>query len=88
LKSFLFKANKDGIEAEIKTRDQGAASGGGSSTARRSKPASVNIKGSSQWGLGNKIKVERDDVNIEQTTQSGANQEIIVESDQPSRKKK
>lgn len=87
LSSFLFKATKDGIEAELKTHNQAAASGGGR-TAGRSKSASVNIKGNRLIGSRNKIEVERDDVNVEENTQLGADQEITVKSDRPSRKKK
>jgi hypothetical protein len=87
LSSFFFKATKDGVEAELKTHNRSAASGG-ASPASRSKSAGVNIKGNRLFGSGNKIEVERDDVNVEENTQLGADQEIIVKSDRPPRKKK
>jgi hypothetical protein len=88
LSSFLFKATKDGIEAELKTHTRAAVDGSGNSPAGRSKPASVNVKRNRLFGWGNRIDVERDDADIEENTQLGGNQEITVKSERPSRKKK
>jgi hypothetical protein len=88
LGSFLFKATKDGIEAELKTQTHAAVDGTSNSTAGRSNPVNVNIKRNRLFGWGNRIDVERDDADIEENTQLGGNQDITVKSDRPSRKKK
>jgi hypothetical protein len=88
LSSFLFKATKDGIEAELKTHTQSPSGSAGDSPAGRPKSASVNIKRNRLFGWGNRIDVERDDVNVEENTQLGGNQELTVKSDRPPRKKK
>lgn len=87
LSSFWFKADEGGIEGELKTHNRAAASGG-ASPAGRLKSASINIKGNSLIGSRNKIEVEGADVNVEENTQLGADQEIKAKSVRPSRKKK
>jgi hypothetical protein len=88
LSSFLFKATKDGIEAELKTHTQSAPGAAGDSPAGRPKSAGVNIKRNRLFGWGNRIDVEGADVNVEENTQLGGNQEITAKSDRRPRKKK
>lgn len=88
LSSLLFKANTNGIEAELKTHTQAEAGGASNSPASRSKSAGVTIKRNRLFGWRNKIEVERNDVNVEENTQLGGKQEITVQSDRHPRKKK
>ena len=88
LSSFLFKANKNGIEAELKTHAQGARDGASASPATQSKSAGVTIKRNRLFGWRNKIEVERDDADVAENTQLGANQEITAKSYPANRKGK
>lgn len=83
LSRFLFKANREGIEAELQTHKP--VPGATSSTAT-SGAGGVAIRGNKQVGEGNAIDVGRDNVVVEDNVQRGKDQKIQVRPD-PSGKK-
>lgn len=70
LSSFFLKANKEGLEARLETRET-------SSTGR----ADVTISRNKQIGRGNVIEVGRGNVGVEDNTQLGEDQQIIARPD-------
>jgi hypothetical protein len=83
LKSFGFKASKDGLEANLDTERQGKAG----TAAQADKARSINISGNRQIGEGNQIDVGRSSVNVEKNLQKGKNQKIVVRPQKSSGKK-
>lgn len=80
LRSFGFKAGKDGLEANLETSQQGKSQG--------SRSRSVEISGNKQIGKGNEIDVGRSNVNVEENLQRGNNQKIVVRSQKSTSKPK
>jgi len=87
LSSFLFRVNKEGFEAELKTHSSSSIGGTSDTPSNPSKPSGINIEGNRQFGMRNKIEIERDDVNVEDNIQLGAGQEIVARSDKSTEKK-
>jgi hypothetical protein len=73
---FFIKASKDGVEADLTTREPAAPS-----TTASGNPASVVISGNKQIGKEQKIDVARPDVAVQDNLQLGYDQEIKVKSD-------
>jgi len=72
LSRFFIKANQEGITAELETREP---------SAKSTEKAGVRISRSRQFGKGNILEVQRDDVVIEDPLQVGKVQKISVTSD-------
>lgn len=82
LSRFLFKANREGIEAELETHKPAAPKG--LTTPSPNQPGdrpSTTISGNWQIGSGNMIHVDRGDVAVEDNVQLGSDQEIKVRPD-------
>jgi len=78
LSKFFLKANRDGVEAGLETREPTSTPFQPGET----NPAhSVNISNNKQIGANNKISVARSDVNVSDNTQAGQKQSIDVKSD-------
>ena len=77
LKRFLFKANKDGIEATLETRDASRRSAG---------PRGVSISRNVQAGKGNVIDVGRSDANVSENLQQGEDNVIRARPEPPKKK--
>jgi len=77
LQSFLFKANREGIQAELNTRDP-----------RPQGRAQVNITGNRQAGKDNAIDVGRSGVNVQDNKQRGSNNKITVTPDKTRKQNK
>ena len=82
LSDFLIKANKDGLEAHLKTRGTEEIE---TSTGER---PGVQISGSRLIGKKNEIEVRRDDVRVDDSLLLGQEQKISVKPDRKSTKKK
>lgn len=82
LSSFLFKANKEGVEAELKTRKQEM-----DRSAKTGRGAGVTIRVNKQIGKGNVIDVGTPKTDVEDNLQLGNDQKIRSRSE-PERKKK
>lgn len=82
LKHFLFKAGKDGLEAQLDTHDQ--PTGGGSGAAGAS---GVHIDDNSQLGSDNLIDVGREDASINRNKLWGKGNKIVVRSNELSDKR-
>ena len=72
LSRFGIKANKEGIEAELETRDP---------SAMPDRQDGVIISGAKQFGKEQVIDVGRENVTVEDTRQVGTGQKIIVRPD-------
>ena len=79
LRRFLFKANREGIEAELTTRAE---------AGRQGRQDGINISRSKQIGKGNVIEIGRRDVNVEDALQLGEDQKIVAKPDASPDKKK
>lgn len=88
LQKLSLKKNQEGIEAELTAYAPTAQSDATSASTGQAKTPGVNIKRNRLFGWGNKIEIERDDVNVQENSQLGVNQEITAKSDQSPRKKK
>lgn len=88
LQKLSIKKNQDGVEAELTAYAPSSQNDTPNPPAARTKAASVNVKRNRLFGWGNKIEIERDDVNVEENSQLGVNQEITAKSDKSPRKKK
>ena len=82
LRNFIFKANKDGVEANLETNQQDKTLG------NQGRQPSVNISGNRQIGKGNRIDVGRSNVNVEKNLQKGDDEEIVVRPQKSGGKKK
>jgi len=89
LSRFLFKANREGIEAEMETHNtrEGKAAAA-ASPAATSGAESVTISRNKQVGRDNVIDVGRANVAVEENLQRGENQEITVRPEPSSKKPK
>ena len=84
LSRFFIKANQEGIEAELQTRDSSSAGGGaGGSTG---KSAGVNISRNVQAGKGNVIEVGRSNANVSENKQLGEENVIRARTEEPKKK--
>lgn len=81
LSRFIFKANKEGIEAQLDTRQEQDA-------AKPRRQAGVTISKNKQFGKGNVIDVGRNDVDVEDNTQLGEDQKIMARPDNPANSQK
>ena len=81
IRKFFVKASRDGVEAGLETRDPGQSPPPVATPPGH--PRSVNIKGNTQAGSGNKISVAQPNVNVEDNKQLGRDQSIEVK---PNRK--
>lgn len=81
LSNFIFKANREGVEAQLKTHKPEKSVPSGGPAVRPGKRPSVNISGNRQIGKRNKIKVERDDADVSDNLQLGEDQEILARQD-------
>jgi hypothetical protein len=81
LKKFFLKANQDGIEAGIETRDAGNEQATPPSAADQK--YSVNISHNKQVGASQNISVGRPNVNVSNNTQAGHDQSIEVKPTKP-----
>jgi hypothetical protein len=75
LSRFFLRANRDGVEAELQTRESE-----GTPSAPSPAPG-VNISGNRQLGKDNEIAVGRDNVNVSDNLQAGEEQSIDVKAD-------
>ena len=73
LSAFLFKANKDGLEAELKTHAPDETKTGDSH--------GVQISGNRLVGKENEIEIGRDDVGVDDNILLGKKQKIQVKPD-------
>lgn len=81
LSTFLFKASKDGLEAELMTRDPGET--------KTEDSHRVQISRNKLVGNDNQIEVGREDVGVEDNLLLGQKQKIEVKPDpEPKQKKK
>jgi len=79
LSRFLFKANRDGVEAEMETHEPAKDEAQTKPNANAS--AGVTISNNRQVGRGNKIDVGQSDVAVTDNLQLGEGQEINVRPD-------
>ena len=84
LSRFFLKANKEGLEAELETREPTDATS--ASAGKGVSGHSINISGNRQIGRDNEIAVERPGVNIIDNLQVGDEQTIQVEADRKKKK--
>ncbi len=73
---FFIKASKEGVEADLTTREPSPPS-----TATSGSPASVTISGNKQLGKQQTIDVGRPDVAVQDNLQLGQDQEIKARPD-------
>jgi hypothetical protein len=85
LSAFIFRANKEGVEAHLETRDTTAQDQTSGSAGRTH---SVNISDNRQIGRDQEISVGRADTNVSDNLQLGEEQKIRVDPDPRSDKKK
>ncbi len=72
LSEFFFKASQEGLEASLKTHD--------STEKTSSRSHGVQISGNRLVGVENEIKVEQDDVGVDDNVLLGKKQKISVEA--------
>jgi hypothetical protein len=82
LSRFLFKASREGVEAQLETRDSTATPGSAQPIEKPAKSASINIVGNRQLGKGNTVDVERSNVNVTGNTQEGQDNVILVKPEE------
>lgn len=75
LSKFFLKANREGVEAGIETRESHPVA---PTSEADSHPYAVNISRNKQLGMDNKIDVAQSNVNISDNTQAGRGQAIEV----------
>jgi predicted lipid-binding transport protein (Tim44 family) len=90
LSRFVFKAGKDGVEAELETHKPGSAA---RPAAQPASPATVNrpgvvVSGNKQTGVGNVIDVSQADATVKDNEQKGQNQKLRVRPEAASPKRK
>jgi hypothetical protein len=85
LQEFFFKANKDGVEARLRTQKM---SGTAQPKSKAGKEHEVNISGNKQIGRGNKIDVGVNDTNVSDNEQVGQDQRIQAKSPSNTPKRK
>ena len=78
---FFIKASKDGLEADLTTREP--SSEPSPTTTSETRPG-VTISRNKQIGKGNKITVGQSDALVEDNLQLGQDQEITAKPDSPS----
>lgn len=71
LRSFGFKAGKNGVEANLETSQQ-------AKSQTKQTGGSITISGNKQIGKGNQIDVGRSNVNVVKNLQKGENQRIVA----------
>jgi preprotein translocase subunit SecF len=83
---FLFRADQQGVAAEMRTReDKATAADGQMDKTSRRRPADVTVRGVRQAGAGNEVEVSTtgQTADVEDIAQLGVKQKLKVEADQP-----
>jgi len=87
LSDFIFKANKEGVEARLKTHRQVGVPNPDQPTIGIDKPHSVNISKNRLWGKKNKIDVNQS-ANVSDNQLIGQDQEIRIGPKRKGRQRK
>jgi hypothetical protein len=81
LSNFFFKANKEGIEASLKTHKPTSGSGQDGDKVPGSNSADVSIRNNRIIGKKNEIDVGREDVAVNDNLMIGKEQKIVAKPD-------